>query len=549
MTAVLSVASRELREKKFVFVAAIAVAVLPLFAALLPSEAWGRAGTVATLGGILAMAFALILAIALGTSTLGDDASFYLSRPLSPAALWFGKVLASLATIFVCLAVTIAIPATLALTSAQELMPESLGRIVAAVTLLAVALFAASNAVATMVRSRKALVLVDLTLAIATGIALWAIVRPLSDGREVIAAFLAGVVGLFLIAPAWQLSRARADRQRGHLELSKFLWIGVAVLLSVAGGFVVNTLSAGPEDLKTFSVRTYPTGNWFLISGGHPRDQKPSPSFFVNVRDGRSTRINRHFVFSTAVAENGMAAWFEGKGLNEGPFEVRTRNLDERGSRTIDTGIRAQRFGDLALSRDGKRLAVIADGQVSVHDLERNALLGSAVVPGIGGRVIFVTPDVVRVTGISGIYEFDLKQRLLTRTGAIDANNIRWISDDGERALVRTTLVDTKNGAGIIELGFAGESARMLSDGIVIGIEGDKLRVGEAAPGKVVLGGRGFVETVDLTTRRVIQRADGLALMHSQISTAVDARPRVCIDKDRNFYTWNPLTGKKTALF
>src|SRR5258706_15379992 len=100
MNSTFVVASREIAEKRFVFPAAVAFALL----AIIPPStmhmrgSFGEALTVSS--AILSTAFAFGLAMILGASIVGRELtenrlSFYFARPLPAAAIWFGKVAAS----------------------------------------------------------------------------------------------------------------------------------------------------------------------------------------------------------------------------------------------------------------------------------------------------------------------------------------------------------------------------------------------------------------------------------------------------------------------
>jgi ABC-type transport system involved in multi-copper enzyme maturation permease subunit len=577
MSAMLSVATRELREKKFVFVAAVVVSLLPVIAALLPQGGrWARAELVTMLGAVLAIGFSLALAVALGSSTIGRDLSdnrlsFYLSQPISPSALWFGKAVASIVTIFACLALTLAMPATLVFTSARGLLPANAGMLVAGAALLAVTLFAASHAVSSMIRSRTTLVLVDLLLAIVTGVALWFVISPLTAAMattlagNMVVAFVVALTALLLVAPAWQLSRGRADRERGHRELSKFLWIGMAVLLVGTGAVVAAMLSTGPEDLKVLAARSLP-GQWF-VAGGHPREENElNPHYLVNKSTGEYVRLSSRTAVVKAMSHDGnVVAWTDGN-----PFRwTETCRFSVRDLKTgRTTELSREDVMAAALSADGTRLAMVGrDGQLAVQDLRRDALLASVRVPDPWRvtPIYFVDPNLVRFVKDGVIRELDVRSRAVTETGRVAAE-IRYVTPDGSRAIAGDALIDARSGKRLATL--TGETPALLTDGNIASIVAGKLRVAtldgrtvreitlpgrdpfvdaEVAPGKLVVAGKGWVQTVDVATGRVVREARNVGLVSAH--AGLDPQPRVCYVAWNKVVSWNPLTGEQKKLF
>ncbi|HEX7152080.1 MAG TPA: ABC transporter permease [Thermoanaerobaculia bacterium] len=616
MTTLFSIASRELREKKFVFGGALIVALLPLFAALMPaSSRWGRPAVITLLGSILATGFALALATVLGSSTIGRDLtdnrlSFYFSKPLSPAALWFGKALASLITIFVCLGITIAIPATLAYTSARELLPEDVGAIVLFVSIGAVALFALSHTFSSMLRSRTALIVVDVLLLVGTVYALVLLLGPILGAgamkltTRIASGFAIAFVVLLLVAPVWQLSRGRTDRRRSHFELSKFVWAGVVALLLVTGAVVFWAVNVSPNDLAQPYASALSAGDWLAVSGDAKNRADLRPFFFANRNSGQFVRLLNPMVVN--ASRNGrFVAWSEAELGRKAAFSVKVRELD--GGRTIDTGVYANTaLSVLGLSDDGSRLAIFNRDSLTVHDLQRRALLASVRLPlGSGGyndHLYFVTPDLIRIFDLERgnqltVYELDVPRRAVTVTGKKELApgvHVSWMSEDGSRLMLSdwrsrsgTILADARTLQTIADLGVIGIDAHVLSDGTVaaikreagtphlrvVNLRGEVLRDyalsgdgayidAEVAPGKLVVAWakRGdkrswTMQTVDVASGKTIHSITGLHPTNllgfrgtDPRMPAIDARPRVAESAD-GVFTWNALTGEKKKLF
>ena len=107
MRGILAVASRELVERRLVFVAAAVAAVLPFFAPLFP---WLRGNDLDELRGVVALTlattFAAALAMGYGVAMISGELKarrlgFYFSRPLSGLAIWGGKLLAGVVMVWV----------------------------------------------------------------------------------------------------------------------------------------------------------------------------------------------------------------------------------------------------------------------------------------------------------------------------------------------------------------------------------------------------------------------------------------------------------------
>src|SRR6185436_2674201 len=228
MSQTMVIAGRELRERSRIFLMAAAMAVLPFLSALVPAVRNDRAMAIVGVGGFIALALALGVAIAQGTSTVSGELvarrmSFYFSKPVSPAAIWFGKVIAAWTTSILCFAI-VAGPAFLATANQWKRMFGG-SRLFLFVGIAIVVMFLFSHTLSTMVRSRSGLVGVDFILAAVSGIAIFYMIRSLFTGGPEIAKTLLLIIGAALVvimfaAPVWQLAQGRSDIRRSHAALS-----------------------------------------------------------------------------------------------------------------------------------------------------------------------------------------------------------------------------------------------------------------------------------------------------------------------------------------
>src|SRR5881394_32024 len=111
MNGTLIIARREIVEKKFVFLTALALAVVPFAAALLPvRRTMGPSGVILGVSVAIAVSLTLGLAVVLGSSMVSRELterrlSFYFARPVGAFSIWFGKLGAALFTTLASLAI------------------------------------------------------------------------------------------------------------------------------------------------------------------------------------------------------------------------------------------------------------------------------------------------------------------------------------------------------------------------------------------------------------------------------------------------------------
>ena len=342
--------------------------------------------------------------------------SFYFSRPLPAAAIWFGKLIGAV----VLVAVSFAIIFLPAFASARGVWKVSWnlepGPLAAAVLGLSVVLVLASHAVSTMVRSRSALVILDIVAAAVVAGAFIVITRPLFDAFAVrllvtvIAALVAALLVALIGSGAWQLSRGRADVQRSHTEMSKFLWITLGVALAVAGAYTAWVVSVDVDDLTKTEGEQSPGGEWSVVAGDSAFRGDYRAGFLVNTRNGASVKLPP------------WSRWWGAEFNRAGDAVMASSAPDKdmvlyrlgREVEAVETGIASGRR--VLLSDDRKRIAVINDRTVSIHDVDEDRLLAAVSMPGppktrLSG--FFVSPDVLRLFESYGGNESELTLRIL----------------------------------------------------------------------------------------------------------------------------------------
>jgi hypothetical protein len=494
MSTVLTIATRELRERARLFIVAAALAILPFAIALAPGAESNRARTIMLVGVAAASAYACAVALAMGISTIGRDLtekrlSFYFSKPISPRALWIGKAGASL---LVALAsfVIIAVPSFLAARGPwRSAWIAGFDRFALGLPFLVGMLFFGTHAIGTMTRSRSALVALDFLLAVVAGGVVTAIARPiiLAGGIEVSVSLRrglgAGLLAILAVTPFWQLTYGRTDARRSHAAFSKFFWSALAVLLLLAAGFLVWLRSAKPADLvEVANIDQSPASGWAFVTGLGAHRGDFHSTFLMNAATGEYFRMTMPWSGVAWSRDGRVAAWIE-------PVEVRRPDLTELYVRSMDseknqaTGIRARIWCQFTLSDDGTRMAIADDGLIAVHDLRSHRLLASARgMESDRSRFFFVSNDVLRIidfrnitrvdSGEMRVSDLDVRTRKLTTYGQrkVPHQGASFsVSEDGSRMLIHPAgeIVDGRTLVTLAKTPPAGAGSTMLSDGSV----------------------------------------------------------------------------------
>jgi hypothetical protein len=492
MNAALTVALRDLRERRNMLLLSVALTLVPFLAAAMPAARSDRPGAIGVVSLVLAVGFAFGTAIALGSSVVSGDLaqrriSFYFARPLSSAAIWFGKTLGALLASFLGFLI-IVLPA-LILASTWGGMAVSRWSFVGICTGGILIFFLVSHTVSTSIRSRSPLIVADLLLALVTIFAIYHLVRPLLLGGGVqIVGLLAAVIGVAMMgilaaAPVWQLARGRADIRRSHAALSKVAWASILIVLLLAGGYVAWVISPSPSKLtKWTEISQSSSGKMAAVAGFAKGHGDYNSTFLLNVETGEHTRLKSPLWWGNAWSRDGSTfAWFESAQLfswRRAPsLELYTKR--EGSGEIVVTGINAKAPARVVLSDDGTRAAIFSEGKVVIHDLARKQILAAASLRQQGlDAMFFVTPDSVRLFQVERervrILELDAANGSLATTGefAVSGHSGLPSSADGSRVLVRFSgqIIDGKTGKEIATLAADARNhrVRMLSDGRLV---------------------------------------------------------------------------------
>lgn len=498
MRGLLAVARREIEEKWFVFPVALVASLVPFAIPLLRGMRGAAAAEVrewSALGG--ALAFAAGLAAALGATTIASELAerrigFYFSRPISGIALWAGNLGAAC---FMALSVAVLVSApTLIAAKGRVILWDHPAQALGLLVIGVVAVILVFHAGAIALRPRTPLLALDVAVLALLSLAVVAI------RQRFVMAFAAEALGraeamlmtaaatALLVAGLLAVTRGRSDSRAAHRVLSASLWgtLGAAVaIVALYAGWV---FSATPQDLKALeTVLPAARGNWIMVQGPA---RGAEPAFLYDVATGRYQRAGADWRWPILSPDGTQAVWFQPSGPR-GPFETMTWKLSNPGSKPVRTLLSFPGRPTAILSEHGERLATIAGGILSIHDLASGTSLGSARVDGERSypRGFFLSRDRFRVfrqsspetpsaRGRLDILEFDTLTKTLTTTGTIeDVDRIAYsTSDTGDRLLVRErsriALRDGRSGALLVSLLERGPGkhtlARFLSDGRIV---------------------------------------------------------------------------------
>lgn len=503
MNATLAIARREIRERANLFIAAAALAVVPLLAALLPiAKTVGHSSVIALLGGFIAMGTAFGVATLLGASIIGRDLndnrlSFYFSKPVSASALWFGKVAASVLTIATTFLIVVVPTFVFGRGMWRQTWVDS-GALIGGTLVIAIALFFVSHIATTMTRSRSVLLALDLALMVASIAAAVLILRPLMQAfalgltGTMMLIMAAAVLVILAIAPVYQLAQGRTDARRSHAALARVLWPSIAAVLLIAAAYVAWVVSVPPSAIvRDLQAQPAPSGDWQFVEGRATGRMDYVASFVMNGADGRFVRTSGPLYWGATFSRDGRtAAFFRPTDMydwSHSDAELYVANLDGD-AQPRPTGIFAS-GGEFALSEDGSRVVVRKDEYLVVYDVAAKRSIATVRHDARDSmRMAFVTPELVRVVRQSRdhgsiavrFFDFDVARKTLTNIANVPMpGNGAYVmfSADGSRLLVGPTggrgpealLVDAHSGAVTMRIPNS-PRATMLQDGTVTAV-------------------------------------------------------------------------------
>ncbi|MFI5182881.1 MAG: hypothetical protein ACHQNV_00665 [Vicinamibacteria bacterium] len=415
MSGLWAVLVREIRERRAIPLAALALGILPVIAGSIPAlTRIGGTDVREGLAVVLGFAFPVAVALGLGVSVIGRDVAegrlgFYFSRPISGFALWAGKMGATLILIGAS-ALLVVLPAHLLtaegfafgansyLHSLKGFLmgaPPGLPSAAALALPLLVLGTAVAHAAGTMLRSRSGLLPLDLGLLIVTvlafAIAAWRIVDAGAPGMflDLALASVWGALAACLVAGAIQVVVGRGDRRRGHLFLSATLWgslltVAGVIHLALSWAFAV---APADLDLSRGSITGAPRGSYFALNSFDARSRLGYlPTFLIDADSGHFVRIGSAET-SVVFAEQGRTAVWMRSGRERA---LHVAQLDAPSPRVRDVamppGVGDGDYGAiLAVSPDGARVLLQGASGVAVLESSTGRLVAEAKMPRVSG--------------------------------------------------------------------------------------------------------------------------------------------------------------------
>jgi hypothetical protein len=510
MSAFWKVATREFASRKMVLWTGVAIALLALAAPLFP---WDRGHNPADVRALVTVFFGVALAagsaLLVGASLVGTDLSerriaFYFSRPISPAALWWGKVAGGFAVVLLSASVSMLpnlLPGKSPLLTAWG---TEFAANAAKIVLVLFFLFVLAAALSVAFRSHSVWLAVDAAILVVTGALLWFTFRRLAffgAGGSAVAGLwiVAGALFAGLLAGGWVLlASGRTELVRAHRALSFTVWSVVLSAVFGFAGWALWAVSYGPGDMQSASVRA-PSGGQVAVLQGHVRGRGEdfSAGGLLQPASGRFFRLPSESSWSVACSRDGrVAVWNEAEGsLRDGTTTVVSLDLTRTSARPVATRIVFPRTvsPQLALSPDGRLLAATAgSADIAVYEVATGRITASVRLEPAGGRrLFFETPTHLVILsqsrdhkGPSTIQAFDIVERHLgppvTVAARFAEGGFLRFSPEGDRILCRQKaggglfLLDRRTGSLLATLapetptGNPSARARFLSDGRIV---------------------------------------------------------------------------------
>ena len=513
MKAMLAVMTREVMTRRELFLLAVAVAVVVSLLPFLPNIENYEATDVRTVGSSAsALALGCVLALVLGATIFGSELSegrlgFFFSRPVSGFAVWWGKVSAAMALIWI-VEIIVLVPALyherLAIFTSSD--PSDwltiLGYVIAPLLL-----FLFAHSVSIMARARTPWLILDMGGAIVIAIFAWLNLKPLFEiGAPIALLVIAGcLIAALLVAlsigGASGVVVGRVDLKRTHGALSLALWGTLAICVAAITAYGGWLRDFGPrvfDDIKVMSVS--PDGQWVEVLGYAPHRLDVKRRCLVSTVDHRWIHLP---VFAltywrpAVYSHDGSTIVWLGEGLSDEPRALWLADLGRPDPMARSSNLVVSPEAVLTLSPDGSHLAVLEEGLLSIYGISDERLLTATRLPEELHRagVLFDAPESLRVFARSGeqgghsliIAEMNAVTGKVYRTGKIDdlAKESSFVVDSGLNHLVMWTwsedlgaqickAFDAKTGALINGLSGAGFRS-FLADGrmVVLQIGGD----------------------------------------------------------------------------
>ena len=390
MRSVFAVAVREIRELRLALAGAAIIGLLPLVPLFWPAGPHPVDVEAALLAELIACA---LLAAVTGATIIGGDLAdrklgFYFARPIPGWSIWAGKV-AGGAGVVAAGSILALLPGVLAARGAASgLFTRSAWPAPRDILLILAALYCVTIGLGIVLRSRSGFAAFDalafaasalVSATILRNLVLGGVVEDSRSAAEIAAALFGGAV---LSASAAGIAAGRVDRRRVHAIFSTVLWSLTAIAIAAAGGLELWIHSASPASIDTvFAVTAAPKGPWIEVAGLTGYRFGYTAEFLVDPESGRFLRLGGGLLAAESLAysaDGRRAAWWEAEsGGQYSGAHLAVLDLAAPGNRPRQTKIaRPDRWGGrLVLDRDGTRVAMLNDEQISIYEIASDRLL------------------------------------------------------------------------------------------------------------------------------------------------------------------------------
>lgn len=496
MRAFALVTARELRAYAPAWMAALATALLPWLAPLLPAVGHQpasevRVATAAALAALLGLAFATFAGAGLLARDLAEGRmGFFLALPLPAWAVWGGRVLAAVLLVYGSVALVVVPPALAAgdfnlraLTlagwpGALAFAPlASLGTALLVLTPFMLILLAHQLALA--LRSRSPWLLADFGgLVLASGIfgaalgRLFVSAAVLEFGIAVAGGFALGLLALVL-GGGFGLARGGVLLARVHRAQAVAAGAGLLAASLAVAGFARWVVAVDAGDLtRVWQVAPAPTGPWVTVVGSLRHRPSYTPWMLIDTAGGTSLRLSPGLPGVTTIdlpppvafAADGGAVWLRPRGhVAASPSELMRVELGSR-PRLVATGIEVASPWGVAVLPAGDRIVVAEPSRLSVWDESGRRLLAAGELPRARAQwqeLRMVGPDSARLVRLiysdngTRLQAWDLEARARRLHPLVDQQLVApesmpalALSADGSRLL----LVSGRGGRGGVSL-------------------------------------------------------------------------------------------------
>jgi hypothetical protein len=518
--------------RRELFLLAVAVAIMINLLPYLPHIETYEASDVRTVAsGVSALALGCVLALVFGATIFGSDLSegrlgFFFARPVSGLAVWWGRVFAVMALIWIVEIIVLA-PAfynegiDLFMTSAGIDWLTPLAYVIAPLLL-----FLLAHAVSILVRACTPWLFLDLGGAIVVAVLAWSNLKPMleavaPDALLVVAGCLiAALIIALSVGGAVGVSVGRVDLQRTHSAQSLALWSTFAICLAAITVYSGWLRGFGPREFTDVDLMTVaPDGHWVEVIGQATGRLDVKRRYLISTTANHWLQLPARwqgYGSDMVYSGDGSTAIWRGGGPVDEPRSLWWADLGRPDPMARPTSIIVPFEAALTIASDGSRLAILEEGTVSVYELGEERLLKAIRLPEDFQRVaaVFVSSNTMRLFADVGnrgdrslrVAEIDVVSGKLATTGEIPVagdNDSFWFSVDNDLEYLvvstrpelslnwKNAVYDAKNGGFLRDLDVAGFPT-FLHDGRM-------MFSSEADDGSILL----TVETVDGESRLV----------------------------------------------